>query len=77
MLHKRPLIISGLFCFVTVLVTQWCNRCTTTELCCPSAVMGPEDGTMTAKTGQNAVMGPEDGTMTAVKTCDATGAHCM
>ena len=60
MLHKRPLIISGLFCFVTVLVTQWCNKCTTTELCCPSAVMGPEDGTMTA-----------------VKTCDATGAHCM
>ena len=28
--------------------------------------MGPDSGTMTAKTGQNAVMGPKNGTMTAV-----------
>ena len=26
MLHEEPLIISGLFCFVTIFVTQWCRE---------------------------------------------------
>ena len=32
-----------------------------------AAVMGPKDGTMTAKNALNAVMGPKNGTMAALK----------
>ena len=36
-----------------------------------AAVMGPKDGTMTAKNALNAVMGPKNGTMTAKNALNA------
>lgn len=38
---------------------QWLDRCLG-SVCAKSAVMGPKDGPMTAKSAQNEVMGPED-----------------
>ena len=45
---------------------QWLDRCLG-SVCTKSAVMGPKDGPMTAKSAQNEVMGPKDGPMTAVQ----------
>ena len=57
---KRVLVI-----VVTYNGMKWLDRCLG-SVCHQGAVMGPNDGPMTAKMAQNAVMGPASGPMTAV-----------